>query len=543
MITVRSDNQALSFEYYDENLLDFLNRSGFFLDSPCGGTGTCGKCKIIASGQLSELSAEEIAFLSDDEITKGFRLACQTKALGNVELILPEQQEIVSVTENHIPPFPFDPAVKNISGKIRALGKELDTAISPDSYTMAVDIGTTTLAAYFYRSDSPSLIDTQSAINHQRRFGADVISRIQNTMEHPETLSEMGDSIRQQISDMAEKFADSQGISSEQIVACCIAANTTMLHFLMKYPAAGIAVAPFTPHSLFGLSVSATELELAIHPDAPVYLMPCISSYVGADITAGMLAYNMEKAVTPQLLVDVGTNGEMALCDGKGSIKCCSTAAGPAFEGAHIKYGMGGVAGAISEVFVKNGQLAIKTIANEPPKGICGSGLIDAVAVMVEYGVVDETGRICDTDEYDGILSGYLIEIDGDPVFLLDTDSGIHLTQQDIREVQLAKAAVAAGIQVLMQESGINASQIDQVILAGGFGAHLSARSGTVIGLFEKELLPKIVVAGNTAGAGASKYLLSDCRTAIEDILQKSHYIELSTHGGFMELYVENMMF
>lgn len=313
-----------------------------------------------------------------------------------------------------------------------------------------------------------------------------------------------------------------QGYDKERICDCVIAGNTTMLHLLTGLDPSGIAHAPFTPQSLFGTEYSAQQLGLCF--PASVYLTPCISAYVGGDITAGMAGCSLDECDSSILFADIGTNGEMALSV-DGVMTCCSTAAGPAFEGAHITHGTGSIPGAIDRVWLDDGKVCFSTIGGEAPSGICGSGLIDAVAVLLETEQLDETG---------------FLEED----FLLDSASGICITQSDIREIQLAKSAVAAGLQCLVSRAGLQMEKVGQLLVAGGFGTHLNPVSATAIGLLPKQLSGRITAVGNASGFGASAALLNtQMKDRLENIAKCCQYIELSGDEEFQNLFVENMMF
>lgn len=270
---------------------------------------------------------------------------------------------------------------------------------------MAVDIGTTTVVAYYYDLTTGALLDTQSALNPQRAFGADVISRI-GAAKESQGLAQQTQAILSLLQDMTSAFARNTGLNPDRLYHITIAANTTMLHLLCGLDPSGIAAAPFISADLLGWDLSVARLGLGFGcPDGKVSLLPCISSYVGADITAGMVSCGLEQAGEKAVYLDVGTNGEMAY-RGKEGLLCCSTAAGPAFEGAHIRCGTGGIPGAVSRVWLEEGELRYETIGGQPAVGICGSGLIDAVAVLLQIGAVDETGRLLDEDELEAPWSG-----------------------------------------------------------------------------------------------------------------------------------------
>jgi len=418
-------------------------------------------------------------------------------------------------------------------------------------YGVAVDIGTTTLAAYLYDINGKKLLSVASLLNPQSKYGADVISRIEYTMRDESNLKEMSSLIRSSINELISELALSVSISNTDIYAVSLAGNTTMLHFALGIPARHIAAAPFIPVTLSGLLLKPDELNLSINPSGRVIVLPSVSAYVGADTVAAIMSTSMYSKNDISLLVDIGTNGEIVL--GNNSFLCsCSTAAGPAFEGANIACGTGGVEGAISEVFVTTeGSLRINTIGNKKAVGICGSGLIDAIACMLDTGIIDETGRI-DTNNLPvpSELRSRIIEINNQPAFILlngnETAAGnpIYITQKDIREVQNAKAAIAAGINILAVKTAIDINDIKHVYLAGGFGSFMRISSALRIGLLPGELAGRISAVGNAAGAGAIRAMLSKeeyitaCETA-----KKIQYIELSSEPLFVSSYTDNMFF
>lgn len=577
-----------------QNIKDILADSRIFLDSPCGGNGTCGKCKVICSGSLSEITENEKSLLTTAEIEQGIRLACFTNIDGDATVTLPKSDDAQILKgfsaevefKQHFKSFSVDlttptlanpindetnilqatnskfitnNALKKLSeitklqrNNIFALKNE-DTIVDVSTkaisvYGMAVDIGTTTVVAYFYDLITGELIDTQSGINEQRAFGADVISRISACIEQENGLNDLQRTIINELNRFINNFCKMANTKISNIYFATIAGNTTMLHLIAGINPTNIANAPFIPVSLFGKNFSAASLGLNLNVDASVYLVRCISSYIGGDITAGMLACGQacgaDATDKTTLYIDIGTNGEMTLIH-NGKITCCSTAAGPAFEGAQIKFGTGGVSGAISSIHLQDNEIIIKTINNMPAIGICGSGLIDAIAVMLKLEVIDETGRICDNDEIpDMAISKRIVEIDDSNAFILDIESGIYITQKDVREVQLAKSAIASGIACLLHDTNIAVTDVQKLILAGGFGSHMNSDSACEIGLLPKELTDKIEVVGNAAGNGAAQLLLSQESFArLDDIAASCENIELSGHPYFQDQYIENMMF
>ncbi len=384
-------------------------------------------------------------------------------------------------------------------------------------FGVAIDIGTTTLVAALYDLKSAKQIACVSCLNSQATLGPDVISRIKYAREIEDGLGKLHRAIVRDLMDLLSQISGDVHVSR-----CVVTANTTMMHLFANIHPGTMGVSPFTPQSLFGESISGAMLGLGCE----IKLVKCISSFVGADVTSAILACGMTQKNETSLLLDIGTNGEVALAH-EGKLFVTSTAAGPAFEGASIACGMAGVKGAISKVELKNG-LKTRTIADKPAQGICGSGLLDAVAIMLEAGIIDDMGGFCDSAE-----SGkfYLTE-------------QVYISQGDIRELQAAKAAIAAGVLTLMHVSGVDYDEVEHVYLAGGFGNFLDPASAAKIGIFPMEVLPKISAVGNAALSGASLALLNeeyfDMSTKVAEL---GEHVELGHNPYFMEKYIDCMSF
>ena len=317
------------------------------------------------------------------------------------------------------------------------------------------------------------------------------------------------------------------------------AGNTTMLHTLLGVNPEHIAAAPFNPVFTHGFSCPASELGLQLNSGCIAHILPGLASYVGADITAGILACGMMDTESYSLLVDIGTNGEIALGNSE-KILCCGTAAGPAFEGAKIACGCGAVSGAVNTIRWDSESFSITTIGNLPAIGICGSAIIDAAAFLSDTGLIDETGRF--NEEYEGPFAANVFEMNGQPAFRL-TES-VYVTQQDIREIQLAKAAIAAGIATLLNNAGLSFEQIGTLYLAGGFGNYINRNNAAAIGLIPPELKEKLIPAGNASASGAALCILSEFAVQrLPGIVQAAEYIELSASPVFQQQYMEQMYF
>jgi len=448
--------------------------------------------------------------------------------------------------------------IKELPGILKASGYKITAvlvngglaAVEPGDtsdriYGMAVDIGTTTVAAYLYDLASGKRVSTGSMLNPQRKYGADVISRIDHTIRTENGRAELRSLITECIGGLATEMADRVGINKADIYTAVFAGNTTMQHLLLGLDAAGIATAPFIPVTTRPVWLSSKELGLSFNRYGTAAVFPGVSAYIGGDIVASILSSGIYEADDISLLVDIGTNGEIVL-GGREWLLACSTAAGPAFEGANIKNGMGGVAGAIDSVSHAP-DFIYSVIGNTKPAGICGSGIVDAIAAMLDAELLDETGRIPDADEAAaaGEISQRLVSLDGSRAFVIcGGPEPIIITQRDVREIQNAKAAIAAGIETLIREAGISPDDIRKVYLAGGFGSSLHIDTAVRIGLLPKTLENRIEAIGNASGAGAAEGLLSAASLRIaENLSRKVRYIELSASAYFTEKYVENMLF
>ena len=486
-----------------QTLLEVLRGKGA-ISAPCGGRGTCGKCTVYLADGDGETPV----------------LACQTKARDGMVVRIPAQ-------------VPLDVTLDSVRAQF-----------TPDSgltgYGIACDIGTTTVVCHLVELSTGRQIAALGQGNAQRGFGGDVISRIKAAMDGK--LSALTGAIRGQLADMIRTLCREAQIEPAQISRMAVAANTTMCHLLDGLDPAGLGAAPFTPVSRFGDCRPAEALQLPF--EGEVYLTPAVSGYVGGDITADLLSVGADRAEAPVLLIDVGTNGEMALGYGDHFV-CCSTAAGPAFEGAQLSCGMTAAPGAISAVEWSAGQLSCVTIGAKEAEGLCGSGLLDAVAVMLALGAIDETGRMLDPGEDDipADIAPYLfLTADEEPAFRLSPQ--VYVTQADVRKLQLGKGAIAAGVRVLLEEYGADEGQISRLLLAGGFGSRLRPESAARIGLIPPSLLPVTEAIGNAAAEGARVTLCSgQARERILTLCGSMEYRELSGMAAFNAAYMDAMMF
>ncbi len=511
-----------------EPLLEVLIRNGVYIDAPCAGKGRCGKCKVRLTGVLPPPTPQEEELLGN-LVNDGWRLACQVKAAESYRVQVQQNQPVLVQTEGiGLYQYKLDCRCG------RPWNEQVEQPVG-----MAVDIGTTTLAVYFYHMADGALLWSGSALNPQRSFGADVISRIGAVRENPKNLPLMQQAVIRLLNQLIAQFTSYKNIIPINIIKVYLTGNTTMLHLAAGEDPSGMATSPFVPRFTKRLMLQAKQLGLNVNPGAEVTLVESIAAFVGGDIVSGMVAAGMQQRDDACLLIDVGTNGEMAVGSRQG-ILCCATAAGPAFEGAHLEYGVGSVPGAICKVRVQDGKVTTETIGGQPPVGICGSGIVDCIAQLLDAGIIDGTGRLLDVHETPPEYAKYRTN----EMFLLDPAAGIGITAKDVREIQLAKAAVSAGIKCLLKEAGLNNDQLARVYVAGGFGAHIDLDSACRIGLFPVDLRTKLFPVGNGAGVGCGQMLLSEeARQAAAQIKAISRYIELSGSKQFEEFYFDQLLF
>ena len=515
--------------------------------APCGGNGTCGKCRIRVRGEISEPDERELAFLSEEDRKNDIRLACMCRLLGHFEIMPTDMKMQIQLRSKTISytTAPMLTAVKegdetvfSCDGKERFREKDVKNNLG-----LAVDIGTTTVAMYLCDMANGEILATKGIKNPQSIYGADVISRMDKIMKDESLLSVQQKLICDAIHSSVRAMCEEKGLCENEVRAAVICGNTVMQHIAAGINPVSIGVAPFHAPTLFGEEYNAHAIGLLSNPNAIVYFSPCFASYVGGDIACGMIATGLDGCKEKVLFVDIGTNGEIGLSTENG-LYFCSAAAGPAFEGAHIACGMPGIPGAVGKVFIRDGKIGYETVDGGPAIGICGSGVIDAVAVMLNAGLLDETGLIAEKDEA-GDFADYIDEDeDENPIFMIDKEKNIYICAKDIREIQLAKAAVCAGAHTLLHKAGIEADDLSRVVIAGGFGSHLRAESLCRIGMLPTTDSKKLEFVGNAAGMGAVAILLGkEPRASAKTVCGKSEYTELSGSQYFMEKYIDEMMF
>lgn len=474
-------------------LLKVLHLHGYEVYSPCGGKGSCGKCTVYVKGL-------------------GMVNSCTFHVDTDIVVVLPDKRAAHILTDQHRYAMPLDPTP--------GLGMHL----SRKPHGVAVDIGTTTLVFYLVDLSTGALVSTRSLMNPQVKFGADVISRINYSATDPQGQTNLQQELISAINDVLTSFVRSTGVLQTDIVRLTMAGNTTMLHLLLGVDALPIALAPFRPAFIEEQRLTGSQMLLVCHPDAEVIVLPSIAAYVGADIVAGLASIKASDRYRNYLFVDIGTNGEMALVTPE-RIWCCATAAGPAFEGANISCGMSAVEGAIN-AYDANGY---SVIGNHEPAGICGSGLIDVVAHLLDSGVVTADGTL---------VENYVLFPDG------NGRKAIIITQQDIRELQLAKSAIMSGLKGLLRKAGMLFKDMDALFLAGGLGSYIDISNGIRIGLLPGDLAGKTISLGNASGTGAMLALVSEqFKEVMDDVRKRACHFDLSQDPDFMMDFVMNMDF
>lgn len=587
------------------SVTDAAALAGVLIDASCNGVGTCGKCRVrVLFGDAGPVTEREKDMLTAEEIRAGIRLACQTSVQSDLEISVPSihggstrKKKMVSLPEGFapcndirrvtvkVPKAKMDYQVNDIDrirneldlpdmtlrrGVLEEIHPALDAqrgnvtltlkeaeliGIEPGDtsgscYGMAFDIGTTTVVGMLWNLSDGSLTDVETRTNYQSLYGADVISRISFSMQEDGNLELIHCKVIQCCNDITSEICERNNIDPAHIFAATVVGNTTMSHIFAGVTPKSMSRTPFAPVFCEAQELNAGTLGLMMNPVAEVRLLPNIAGHVGSDITGMVIATGIDHMNGTHVAIDIGTNGEVvAVRDGR--LLCCSTAAGPAFEGATIKQGMRAAPGAIEKVTTEDGDISVKTIEDAAPVGICGSGLIDAIAVMLKTGVVEKGGRMRRKAEAieAGVSEPIASRIKGEGMeacFVLTSSEGIDyaITQADVREVQLAKGAILAGIQTLMKELSIEEGNIDSVMLAGAFGNYIDINSALTIGLLPQVGPSRVIPVGNAAGTGSSMALLSDTERDHADIAARTiEHIELSNNPVFQDLYISAMTF
>lgn len=518
-IEVIRSNQTYTVNHKkNDSVLDTIINNGYQLSAVCGGQGTCGKCKIQFLSGSPVITLQDSKIFSQDELDKGYRLACKAYPNENctIKLTIGDESDFEIIAES---------SIAQTEGNDSKREKDETPLFSEEDYGIVSDIGTTTIVTSLIKLSDRSNVKNYATVNKQRVYGANVISRIQASNEGKK--DQLSNLVRQDLVTGFSEVITQAKIRKEQVKKIVIAGNTTMGHILLGYSCESLGVYPYTPVNIDLIELVYADIFNSNYLNASVTVLPGISTFVGGDIVAGLLMCDFDKESSPNLFIDIGTNGEMALGN-KDRILVSSTAAGPAFEGGNISFGVGSVSGAICSVDIEGDKLKYDTIGSKDPVGICGTGVIEITSELVKAGIINETGLL----QEPFFDTGYTI---------FET---IKFTQKDIREVQLAKSAIRAGIETLILRYGISYNDIGTVYLAGGFGYKININKAIDIGLIPKALSGKIKAIGNSSLAGAQKYLTyTDSKQRIEKILSISDEVNLSSDKNFNELYIRHMYF
>ena len=554
------------------SVLEAEIRAGLRPDAPCGGLGKCGKCLVKINGEVVKacqvrISEGETCVVetldragSEKILTDGFnREVVFEPGLRMVQVELEKARpgekrsdwqrllDELAEMDSDVEPERMEVDLK-LAGELYGMRRDSD-----DWYVIysgrrilemrkqagrrclaAFDIGTTTIAGDLLDSEDGRMLAVESRMNPQAQYGADVIMRANYALEHgTDVLSRC---IREAVNEMLGVLAGDAGISREDIFQVCIVGNTCMHHLFLGISPASLVHAPYTPAVSERLVLNAGDYGLDVQRKAELIMLPDIAGYVGADTCGCLLALRQDQKDEISLMIDIGTNGEMVLGN-RNRLVTCSTAAGPAFEGAKIECGMRGAAGAVDHVKYENGKWDYTTVGNQPAAGLCGSGLIDLVAGLLDAGMLDENGALSSGQEKQGVFMLVPTEQAGN-------ERGVYLTQKDIGEVQLAKAAIAAGIQMLMKRLGITEEEICSVYIAGAFGNYMDPVSAGKIGLLPAALVKKVEPVGNAAGEGAKIALVNEREMLeMDELVGKIDFVELAASGDFQDYFIDELGF
>lgn len=588
-----------------------MHALGLRVQLPCGGAGKCGKCVVEIHPDPPEPGPFDRRHLTPEELARGMRLACRTRVEHPMSVLISPGMRVLGgriLTDGVERSFDLYPAVKKTSLELpeptledqapdllrvaRALGhdngscpgfdidllRELPgilrasgfrvTVVTADDrvvgvepgdtgarkYGIAFDLGTTTVVGTVLDLSDGREMAHASRLNAQVVYGEDTISRIKYVLENHGGREDMTGKIRGVVNEIIVEAAAKAGISPSEIYEAVFAGNTTMSHLFAGLDPAGLAQIPFVPVTSAPLNLRASDAGIGINPRGNLYVLPNIAGFVGSDTVGVMLACGYLEPGPARLAVDVGTNGELALRK-DGIMLVCSTAAGPALEGAALACGMRAADGAIEHVRITDAAVECEMIGNVSPVGICGSGIIDIVAELLDRGIVDTLGRMLDRDELRGAVPDYLlehlVEFDGQNAFLLARaaagsggERDVVITQRDIRQIQLAKGAISAGIALILRELSLEPADLDEILLAGAFGNYIRKSSAQRIGLLPSVPPERIRFVGNAASTGAKMALLSrTVRADADRIRRETRHLELAALPEFMNAFMDHMLF
>lgn len=510
-------------------LLEALQQIGTETDAACAGTGTCGECRVQIASDPPAPTLEDEDQLSPAEIGDGWRLACQVPVTGDITIALPSPPTIgkFHIVTDSFGESPLQGGRKPIS----------------DQIGLAVDLGTTTIASFLIDLSGGETIGVRATTNPQRRYGADVIARIARAHESPADFDHLRDLVTSAIEESVFSMCGAVGVDPDSVGDVVVVGNATMIHVLWGVDPFSLAMAPYDPVFLEPEPRPARELGFGSWAAATVRSLPGIGGHVGSDIVAGLLALDVIPSEEPRLFLDLGTNGEMVLVSGDAAV-ACSTAAGPAFEGVHIADGMPSIEGAICEVDLVDGDLRSSTIGGHAPLGLCGSGLADVIAALLQARVVDATGRMAAPDTI-GIAEAMRARIvDSSRGRSVTIAQSVEVTQADVRQVQLAVSAFRTGVEILLGEAGVSPSEVVHTYVGGGFGSSLRPRSLLDLGVVPADVGGIIEPVGNVAGRGA-RLAVTAPRFAEEArrITGRVRHVRIEEDPGFTEAFIRNTRF
>ena len=584
-------------------VFDAASWNGIAIDSTCGGHGTCKKCKVrIVAGDVPVGPIDPRAFTTD-ELRDGWRLACRAGARSDLVIEVPPLQtrpkaalvgvgrHVIlrpSVQKRHLnlsepsmedqrsdlqrvldgiddlEPHVSIELLRDLGATLREANFDVTAVVCDEElidvepgdttarrFAMAFDLGTTTVVATLMDLDNGQPVAVRSMLNRQQPYGADVITRISATMMDDHALAALRDRAHETLAELTAEVCTEAAVDRGEVYEITVCGNVTMMQLALGIDPEPLSMAPFTVSTHTFPPTKALEFGVAVHPRAPAFVFPSLGAYVGGDIVAGMLATGLTRDRRLRLFIDVGTNSEIALGSSE-RVLATAAPAGPAFEAAQIKCGMRAADGAIEGLKIDGDSLQLEVIGDVEAIGMCGSGLVDAVAELVQAGLLDHSGRFIPDEEAAALhpaLASRLTKIGKERVFVLhwhgeDPETSVYLSQRDVRELQFAKASIATGWQILLHELGVAPDEITQVLLAGSFGAYLTPLSAVRIGLVPKLALPRIISAGNVAGEGAKIAALSlRERAEAASILREVEYVELSGRADFNDMFIDQLAF
>jgi len=587
---------------YGVTLFDAASWNGIAIDSTCGGHGTCKKCRVKIADNAPTPTSLDIRAYTAGELRDGWRLACRTIATRDTTVEVPPlttrpkaatvgvgrqvilrpavQKRYLELAEPDLADQASDlervlaqlddlepraelPVLRTLGRTLRAADYKVTAVVVDDvliavepgdttgrRFGIAFDLGTTTVVATLLDLGTGTPAAVAATLNKQQPFGADVITRISATMMDPGALDKLQALAQETLAELAVAVCAEAGVEPHEVYEVALAGNATMTHLVLGIDPEPLGMAPFIMATRLFPEVLAADLGLPVHPRARAVMFPAFGAYVGGDINAGLLASGMDRDARVRLFVDIGTNCEIVLGN-RDWLLATAAPAGPAFEGAAIRCGMRAADGAIEVVTMTPDELTMKVIGDAEPLGLCGSGLVDAVTGLVRLGLLDSSGRLVAQEEAGVLapgLAGRLTSIGKERVFVLHwrgaAEDSIYLSQRDVRELQFAKAAIATGWHILLEEAGLTQADVKQVLLAGSFGSYLSPAAAIRIGLVPKVPVQRVVPAGNVAGEGAKMALLSlRERAGGLALLEEVRYVELSDRADFNDRFVEQLNF